>query len=99
MRTSEKRRTSLVMRSFVLLSPSAADLRGQEPALRHPEHPNHYVVLVDSSGSAVSPRTKREIFERTLTQELIPRLYEGGFGEVVPAFSPDRDLLTLLHFG
>jgi hypothetical protein len=95
----EKRLTPLVMLSFVLLSLEASDLCGQEPVLRHPEHPNHYVVLVDSSGSAVSPRTKREIFQNTLTQELIPRLYDGGFGEVVPPFSPDRDLLTLLHFG
>jgi hypothetical protein len=84
---------------FMLLWPAASDLCGQEPVLRRPAHPNHFVVLVDSSGSAVSPHTKREIFQRTLTQELIPRLYEGGFGEVVPAFSPDRDLLTLLHFG
>ena len=95
----KRRRTALIALSFVLLSPAVPDLCGQEPVLRHPAHPNHYVVLVDSSGSAVSPRTKREIFQRTLTQELIPRLYEGGLGDVVPAFSSDRDLLTLLHFG
>jgi hypothetical protein len=95
----KRRRPLLIALSFVLLWPAASDLRGQESVLRRPAHPNHYVVLVDSSGSAVSPRTKREIFQRTLTQELIPRLYEGGFGEVVPALSPDKDLLTLLHFG
>jgi len=96
----EKRRhTSLIALTFVLLCLAASGLWSQEPVLRRPAHPNHYVVLVDSSGSAVSPRTKREIFQRTLTQELIPRLYDAGFGEIVPPFSPDRDLLTLLHFG
>ena len=96
----EKRRhTSPIASTFVLLWLAASVLWSQEPVLRRPAHPNHYVVLVDSSGSAVSPRTKREIFQRTLTQVLIPHLYDVGFGKVVPPFSPDRDLLTLLHFG
>jgi hypothetical protein len=68
--------------------------------LVHPlEHPNHYILLVDASGSAVSPNAKRSIFNSILTDELLSRLYKSGFGDAVPTFSPERDLLTLLHFG
>lgn len=61
--------------------------------------PNHYVVLVDASGSTVKSYNKRNSYYNILQNILTKILYEDGFGNDVPPFNPDRDLLSLMNFG
>ena len=62
------------------------------------EHPNHFVILIDASESVVSSST-RTAYHKALTEILIKRLYEDGFGATIPPFDPNQDVLTLHHFG
>lgn len=62
-------------------------------------HPNHYIVLIDASGSTGDNAAKRAIFERALSEQLIPGLYRDGFGAAVPPYDPRQDSLTLHNFG
>jgi len=61
-------------------------------------HPNHYIVLVDASGSTVETRARAEVYQRALRRVLIPRLLGAGFGSL-PPYDPRLDRLTVLHFG
>lgn len=67
--------------------------------LELPSHPNHYIVLVDASGSTTSSDAKRRLYEKGLHEILVSKLYERGFGSSIPPYDPERDRLTLLHFG
>lgn len=67
--------------------------------LRPLAHPNHYILLIDASGSMVTSEEKKSVFEKALNQTLLRKLYQEGFGETIPAFVPAEDYLTLHHFG
>lgn len=62
-------------------------------------HSNHYILLIDASGSDVTPEAKRRVYEKALLEHLLPRLYQQGFSEVIPQYDPEHDWLTLQHFG
>lgn len=62
-------------------------------------HPNHYVILVDASGSAIESRAKRAAYTTALTGNLPLLLYKSGFGDRIPPISPENDYLTVLQFG
>lgn len=86
---------------FVAALPTARPIGGQKPSpvsLEPKAHPNHYILLVDASGSTVESRRKAESYRRALGQ-LAERLYGKGFGDSVPPYDPEQDFLTLLHFG
>jgi hypothetical protein len=59
-------------------------------------HPNHYVLLVDASGSVAQPA--RAAVYRSALATAVRRMYQDGFG-VLPPFDPERDVLTIEHFG
>lgn len=59
-----------------------------------PPHPNHFILLVDSSGSV-----NRGALRSAVSERLLPRLFEHGFGNSAPAYDPRQDYVTLLHFG
>jgi hypothetical protein len=80
-----------------LLSTTALQVRGQ--TLAPLTHPNHYIVLIDSSSSMVTSANKKSAFEKALFGTLLKRIYQEGFGEKVPAYVPEQDYLTLHHFG
>jgi hypothetical protein len=67
--------------------------------IKIPDHPNHYVLLIDSSASAVSNSVKFQKYKEILTITLIQHLYHDGFEGSIPRFVPDEDILTLMHFG
>lgn len=62
-------------------------------------HPNHYIVLVDASGSTIETEEKKRLYEKALGERLLTRLYRDGFGPMVPPYDPRQDRLTLHHFG
>jgi hypothetical protein len=57
-------------------------------------HPNHFIILVDASGSV-----NRATLQSAITGRLLPQLFERGFGRSFPAYDPQQDRVTLLHFG
>jgi hypothetical protein len=61
------------------------------------DHPSHFILLVDASGSTATPRAAASF--RAALARATEGLFEHGFGEPVPLFRPDQDLLTLLDFG
>ncbi len=66
-------------------------------SIRVEAHPNHYILLLDASGSTVSTVAKQTAYRRALSL-LLSVVYEG-FGPNIPPFDPHRDVLTLHHFG
>ncbi len=60
---------------------------------------NHYVLVVDASGSMQEYPAKATVFRKALDVDVAQRLYRGGFSEHVPAFRPKQDQLSLFHFG
>ena len=83
----------LIMALFVVNSqvvPQSVDI---------PEHPNHYILLIDSSASTVSSQTEFSKYREILTETLLQRLYRDGFGNSIPRYNPAEDMLSLLHFG
>ncbi len=68
--------------------------------LRPQDHPNHYILLIDASGSAMASKApKGQIYRSLLEETLLTHVYETGFGEVVPPMDSAHDVLTLLDFG
>ena len=59
------------------------------------ESANHFILLIDASGSVRDTGG----YAAFLRNDIVPRLYEGRIGDKIPAFDPQRDVLTLLHFG
>lgn len=57
-------------------------------------HPNHFIILVDSSGSV-----NRGALRSAVSERLLPQLFERGPGGSAPAYDPRQDYVTLLHFG
>lgn len=93
---------SLRLRLSLLAVLSLATLGGPSTycqSLLPSANPNHYIILVDASGSTARPAAKKRNFDNALTEQLLPRLYDGGFGEAIPPFNPDQDYLTLNFFG
>lgn len=62
------------------------------------DHPNHYIILIDASGSA-RQQSKKAMFIRAVGEVLPKRLYEDGFGKDIPPIDPERDVVSLYHFG
>ncbi len=60
---------------------------------------NQYIILIDASGSVINTSYKRDAFSYALFDELLPQLYEKGFGISIPPYSPNHDLLSLFNFG
>jgi len=81
----------LLSRSLLLAGRS---VRGQ--TLKPSSHPNHYIILIDSSGSMVSSGEKKSAFVGALYQSLLQKLYQGGFGETIPTYLPDQDYMTFI---
>lgn len=84
---------------YVILPIVAAPTRSFAQNVYPEKHPNHYILLIDASGSVVATNAKRKAYYTGLTDVLLPTLYQEGFGENIPHFDPKRDVLTLLHFG
>ncbi|MCX6579779.1 MAG: hypothetical protein NT166_06305 [Candidatus Aminicenantes bacterium] len=63
------------------------------------DHPNHYILLIDASASIVANKLKVQTYQQALKQKLLNGLYENGFGESIPPMDPQKDFLTLFHFG
>jgi|SRR5579875_642705 len=84
--------------ALILAYPLA--LRGaDDPILVPNPHPNHYVLMLDSSGSMVNLQADREIYRRVLLSKIQPALESQGFGKEIPPMMPGVDSLTVLHFG
>jgi hypothetical protein len=84
----------LVVPLILLLSTVA-----NSQSIRPQEHPNHYILLIDASGSIKKLKARWKIYEQVMRQTLPSRLYVDGFGENIPRFDPDHDFITLLNFG
>jgi hypothetical protein len=62
------------------------------------EGPNHYIVLVDASGSVFANAARTKAFRRA-SQTLLHNLYVAGFDNQAPAFRNGVDYLSVYHFG
>jgi len=78
---------------------AAAGARSQTPSLQPVGHPNHYIVLIDASGSTSTTGARRALYRRVLTEDLLKPLFSTGFGSAIPAYDTQQDSLTLLQFG
>ncbi len=67
--------------------------------LRLPDHPNHFIVLVDGSGSAIQNRNKQANYLHVLREVVPEHLFHSGFGNSIPPYDPERDALTFERFG
>lgn len=56
--------------------------------------PNHYILLVDASGSAVSNRAYA-----SACNQLVEHIFGQGFGDAIPACQLGTDRVSLYHFG
>lgn len=66
----------------------------------HPaKNQNHYIVLIDASGSTTQNEIKRKNYEKALFERLISNLYKEGFGPLIPPYDPKQDWLTVHQFG
>jgi hypothetical protein len=63
------------------------------------ENRNHFIILVDASGSVASVPAKRSALHATVVERLLPRLYRQGFGDAIPPYDPQTDFISLFHFG
>lgn len=98
MSKGQKRRKidyALLATVMILTVPVASKAQYFQPE----KHPNHYIILVDSSGSTASSKAKREAYNKALTETLPKLIYETGFGQAIPPLELQNDILTLLHFG
>lgn len=66
-----------------------------ESAVDVPASKNHYIVVLDSSGSMLQKIHQTEI----AIQNLVERLSHSGFGSEIPAFQSGHDWLTIYHLG
>jgi hypothetical protein len=73
--------------------------RGSEqPRVEPPPHPNHYILVIDASGSTAK-ELKKAIYQKALLEILPQHLYSEGFGAEIPPYNLNEDYLTLHHFG
>lgn len=63
------------------------------------ERHNHYILLIDASGSTVSNSVKVDKYKEVLMEHLPVYLYGNGFGTSIPRFNPEEDLLSIFYFG
>jgi hypothetical protein len=77
----------------VVASPASAQV------LRPPDHPNHYIILLDGSGSTIENASKQETYLRVIRNILPAHLFHSGFGDSVPAVDPVQDVVTVERFG
>lgn len=84
---------------FVLWFSAAIGHMAQGQSIEPLTHPNHYIVLIDASGSTVGTKGARELYDEVLTRRLLACLYQDGFGQAIPPYEPQQDYLTLHHFG
>jgi hypothetical protein len=63
------------------------------------DHPNHFIILVDASGSVASVPSARAALRAAIEERLVPRLYRQGFGGAIPPYDPRQDFISLYHFG
>jgi hypothetical protein len=82
---------------FIFVSPRVTTYA---QAVNPMDHPNHYVLLIDASGSAMPKRNrmKKEAFEKGVLRTLPTELFEKGFNKKIPLYDPQHDYLTVLHF-
>jgi hypothetical protein len=67
--------------------------------LKPQDHPNHFIVLVDGSGSAIQTKNKQTNYLHVLREVLPEHLFNTGFGNSIPPYDPERDALTVERFG
>ncbi len=70
-------------------------LQAQDVSGARAEDSNHFILLIDASGSVRDTGG----YASFLRNHVIPKLYEGRIGDKIPAYDPERDVLTLMHFG
>jgi len=88
--------TKLIILSFLILLPWRPC---PAQTIKLPSHPNHYIILIDASGSTIETAEKQNKFRYLLT-DFFPRfLFRNGFGASIPPIVPDEDVMSLLHFG
>jgi hypothetical protein len=94
----QRMRQSLAFFGCLLLMPALPErLAAEATRLAVRNHPNHFIFLVDASGSTASNRRKALLYRRALSTAA--DLLFAGAGAAVPAFDPARDRITLHHFG
>ncbi|HEY6351975.1 MAG TPA: hypothetical protein VI636_21480 [Candidatus Angelobacter sp.] len=67
--------------------------------LRLQDHPNHYVILVDRSGSTVGTPARQQTYLQVMHEVLPSLLFEHGFGNSIPRYDPAQDFITVQRFG
>ena len=90
-------RKSLLLSLLVLLL-TGTRLSAAEAEISRPSHPNHYIILIDASGSTATD-SKKESYRRALLEVLPRHFYAEGFGGHIPPYDPAEDYLTLQYFG
>ena len=85
--------------AIAALATTASSLFGAGIPSDPPLHPNHYVVLVDASGSNVATPAREEAYRYALGTVTEAGLWRQGFGPLVPVCDPHRDYLSIYHFG
>jgi hypothetical protein len=85
--------------TFIIFVLAASVARSQTPSLHPVEHSNHYIVLLDASGSTSVTQAKRSLYRRVLKEDLLKHLFSIGFGQAIPPYNTQKDSLTLFQFG
>jgi len=62
------------------------------------QHPAHYVLLIDASGSNVATKAKTDAYRKALGAA-VERLFSTGFGPVVPPIDRQQDFVSVYTFG
>ncbi|MBI4547252.1 MAG: hypothetical protein HY707_04675 [Ignavibacteriae bacterium] len=90
-------RQTLLIFWFVSIFLESEGARSQDIIVE--EHPNHYILLVDASGSMLSTKAKANALRNILFDTLSNRLFRLGFGENIPPLDLNRDFITMHTFG
>lgn len=90
-----RRRIPALCLCLVAVLALARGLQAQDASGGWAEGSNHFILLIDASGSVRDTGG----YAAFLRNDVVARLYEGRIGDIIPAFVPQRDALTLLHFG
>ena len=69
---------------LLTLSPARSE---QFPTIR-----NHYVILIDGSGSNVRGQARRTAFYTMLRDSVATALFQSGFGSEIPPYDGQKDL-------
>src|SRR5438309_10864158 len=65
--------------------------------ISEPQHPSHFILLIDASGSTIASKSRRERYRAVLLQHVLPQLFSGTRSAGIPPFDPRQDFVSVFH--